>query len=84
MTTFFPERKNMNKFRFSIVAMLLVIMGFCFAGCQMELNGPSVKASIYQKNENNGEVWKSRMSGGSTSTGPGTGSVWAWGNGDNK
>jgi hypothetical protein len=83
METYNSERKYMNKFRFSMLIVILVGMLSCI-GCQMELNGPSVKASIYQKNENNGEVWKSRMAGGSTSTGPGTGNIWAWGNGDNK
>ena len=46
----------------AFVAVMIVLASF-IQGCQLDIQGPSMSAKVFQKNENNGDVYKSRGSG---------------------
>jgi hypothetical protein len=45
-----------------LIAVLLALT-VLQQGCQLDIQGPSMSAKVFQKNENNGDVYKSRGSG---------------------
>jgi hypothetical protein len=46
-----------------ILIVVLLALTVLQQGCQVDVQGPSFSAKVFQKNENNGDVYKSRGSG---------------------
>lgn len=77
------------KQQFVVVAMCIAM--FVLAGCQADMQGPSVTLKYIRKGENNNQEYLSRgsgMSGGNSYAAGGgnmqsvgdSGKVWSWGN----
>ena len=70
---------------------ICILITLCFvvvsAGCQMDIQGPSVTAKVLYKGENNGNEYLSRGSGqtggSSYSAGGNSGYSWSFGNAKN-
>ena len=74
--------------------VLLIVIALIFAGCQLDVQGPSATVKILRKGENNNQEFLSRGSGmtggnsyasgggglGMTSNAGKDGNIWVWGN----